>query len=239
MTTATAARSNRSSAGNNPTDPSSETSKRAVMIAGALLVVGVIVALIIALASGGGDATDDATSLDTHIPQGSTRQVSFADVLGEGLPRYEAGAVDEAIGLDAPSFTASYFDNTEITIDPADGTPRIFMFLAHWCSHCQAEVASITNWVQANGIPEGVEVIGISTSVDEGLPNYPASTWLLREGWPFPVLRDSAQNELATGLGLSGTPFTVAVDGDGTVVGRSSGELAPGQWDALIAELTG
>lgn len=238
MTTATATRRKKSS-----TEPSmgtsGDTSKRALAIAGALIVVGVIIALIIALASGGGDGADEGAALDTHIPQGSTRQVSFADVIDDGLPRFEAGTVDQAIGLDAPSFTASYFDNTETTIDPADGTPRIFMFLAHWCSHCQAEVDSITSWVEANGIPEGVEVIGISTSVDEGLPNYPASTWLLREGWPFPVLRDSAQNELAAGLGLSGTPFTVAVDGDGKVVSRSSGELAPGQWDALIAQLTG
>lgn len=225
MTTATAATG------------SDNIQKRGVLIAGGLIVAGVIVALIVALASGG-DGADDASSLDTRIPQGSTRQVSFADVIDTPLPRFEAGVADEALGLDAPRFTASYFDNTEVTIDPGDGTPRIFMFLAHWCSHCQAEVDSITAWVETNGLPEGVEVIGISTSVDEGLPNYPASTWLLRENWPFPVLRDSAQNELATGLGLSGTPFTVAVDADGKVVSRSSGELAPGQWDALLALLT-
>lgn len=220
------------------TATSSDTSKKGLMIAGALLAVGVIIALIVAFAAGGDGAVDDAAALDSRIPQGSTRQVSFADVSGSALPRYEAGTVDEAIGLEAPAFTASYFDNTETTIDPADGTPRILMFMAHWCPHCQAEVTAVTNWVSANGVPDGVEVIAISTNVDEGAPNYPPSTWLLGENWPFLALRDSAQDELAAGYGLSGFPFIVAVDGDGKIVSRSSGELPAGQWEALIAALT-
>ncbi len=220
------------------TATSSDTPKKGLMIATGLLIAGVIIALIMAFAAGGGDGIDDAASIDTRIPQGSTQQVSFADVIDDALPRYEAGVVDEAIGLDAPSFTASYFDNTEVTIDPADGTPSIFMFMAHWCPHCQAEVATITNWVSANGVPEGVEVVAISTNVDEGAPNYPPSTWLLRENWPFPALRDSAQDDLAAGFGLSGFPFVVAVDSDGKVVSRSSGELPAAQWEALIATLS-
>lgn len=215
-----------------------DMSKKALMIVAALFAVGVVIALVVALASGDDDGGDGAISADSRIPQGSTRQVSFADVSGTELPRYEAGIVDEAIGLDAPVFTASYFDNTEITVDPGDGTPRVFVFMAHWCPHCQAEVAAITDWVSANGAPEGVEVVAISTSVDEGAPNHPPSAWLLREGWPFPALRDSARNDLAAGYGLSGFPFIVAVDDEGKVVSRSSGELPAGQWDALITALT-
>ena len=223
---------------NTTSTSSTVTPKRALMITAGLLVVGVIIALIVAFAAGGddtGDSGDNATALDSRIPQGAARQVSFAEVAGTALPRFEAGFVDEAIGLDAPTFTASYFDNTETTIDPGDGTPRIFMFMAHWCPHCQAEAVAVSNWVSANGVPTDVEVIAISTNVDEGAPNYPPSTWLLRENWPFPALRDSAQNDLAAGYGLSGFPFTVAVNGDGKVVSRTSGELPAGQWEALLA----
>ena len=163
--------------------------------------------------------------------------MSFADVSGTALPRFESAAADPAIGMEAPSFTASYFDNVEVTVEPTDGTPRVVMFLAHWCPHCQAEVTSLTSWFDANGVPDDVEIVRISTSVDEGAPNYSPSTWFLREGWPVPVLRDSAQNELATGFGLSSFPYVIAIDGDGKVVSRTSGQLTDGQWENILASL--
>jgi len=186
------------------TDTDTATPTKAIAITGALLVIGVIIAVIVALAAGGSDdVADSTTALDSRIPQGAARQVSFAEVTGTALPRFEGGLVDDAVGLDAPEFTASYFDNVETTINPADGNARIIIFLAHWCPHCQAEVTAITEWIDTNGLPADVDIIGISTGVDQGAPNYPPSTWLLRENWPLPVLRDSAQSDLAAGYGLA------------------------------------
>lgn len=209
------------------------TSKRAMMIAGGLLLIGVIIALVVAFASGGDDVegSNEASSL---IPQGAVRQVSFAEVLDTPLPRFESAAGDAAIGLDAPSFTASYFNNTEVTVAPGDGTPKIMLFLAHWCPHCQAEVSALTEWFDTNGVPTDVEIVAISTGIDEGAPNYPPSTWFLREAWPIPVLRDSVQGDLSAGYGLSGFPYLVAIDGDGKVVSRSSGQLPDGQWATIV-----
>ena len=68
-----------------------------------------------------------------------------------------------------------------------------------------------------NELPADVDVFAISTSVDEGAPNYPPSEWLRNEGWPAPVLRDSAQGDLASGYGLASFPYLVAVDSDGKV----------------------
>lgn len=215
------------------------TSKRAVGIAAALLVVAVLVALVVALTSGGSDETDPAQAAASLIPQGEVRQVSFAEVSGPALPRFDAAVVDPARGVDAPSFTASYFDNTEVTVDPADGTARVMLFVAHWCPHCQDEVTSLTGWFADNGVPDDIEVVAISTGVDEGAPNYPPATWLLREGWPVPVLRDSASSDLAAGYGLSSFPYIVAIDDEGKVVSRSSGQMSEAQWENLIASLRG
>ena len=84
MTTATASRG-------------SGTSNRAIAIAAGLIVVSVIVALIIAFAAGGSDS-DVSGESSSLIPQGATRQVSFAEVTGTPLPRYDASAPDPAIG---------------------------------------------------------------------------------------------------------------------------------------------
>ena len=214
-----------------------ETSKRAIKIGAGLLIIGVIIALIVAFASGG-DEPEGSNEASSLIPQGAVRQTSFADVLDTALPRFESAAGDPAIGMDAPSFTASYFNNSEVTVTPGDGTPKIVLFLAHWCPHCQVEVTDLTEWFGINGVPTDVEIVAISTGIDEGAPNYPPATWLLREGWPTPVLRDSAQGDLSAGYGLSGYPYLVAIDGDGKVVSRSSGQLPDGQWDVIVSGLT-
>ena len=38
---------------------------------------------------------------------------------------------------DWPEHSREYLDLEFITIDPADGTPKVIMFVAHWCPHCQ------------------------------------------------------------------------------------------------------
>ncbi|MDD9372346.1 MAG: hypothetical protein PV358_19650 [Acidimicrobiales bacterium] len=42
----------------------------------------------------------------------------------------------------------------------------------------------------------------------------------------------------AQAAGLTAFPFFVAVDADGNVVGRTSGELTPPQLDAIVDDLT-
>ncbi len=218
-------------------EPAAATSRRAVAITVGLLVAAGIIALIVALAAGGDDGSDNAASSTARIPSGELRQVSFAQTDGETLPPFDAEvAVDPAVGMQAPSITAQYFDNEEVTIDPADGTPRIVIFVAHWCPHCQAEVIDLVEWFETIGVPSDVEIVAISTAVDEGNGNYPPSSWLIREQWPIPVLRDSAQNDLAGGYGLTGYPFMVVIGADGEVLSRSSGEVPVIAWEAKLAQ---
>jgi len=210
---------------------------RAIPIVLGALAAVIAAIVVITLLVGGGDAgaPDENVAATVRIPtSGAVQQVSFAEGAGAPLVRFAAGAADPAVGVQAPMITASYFDDTETTIDMADGTPRIVMFFAHWCPHCQVEVAELSARFSEQGLPDDVEIIAVSTSVDEGSPNYPASDWFLNEKWPVPVLRDSAANDLAFAYGLSGFPFAVAVSGDGAVVGRVSGQVPEAQFNALI-----
>lgn len=200
----------------------------------ALVVVAIVAALIF---SGGGD--DDGAASASGIPSSPDSQVAAVAVDGDVLPPHNpALPVDAAVGMQAPSITASYFDGQEVTIDFADGQPRVVLFVTHWCPHCQAEVPLLTEWFDESGLPTNVELVTISTSVDNGSPNYPPSSWLRREDWPLPVLRDSAQDELAGAFGLTGFPYSVGVRGDGTIVARGSGEKTVRDWALLFVQVT-
>src|SRR5690606_15862735 len=142
---------------------------------------------------------------------------------------------DPAIGGPRPPLGGPGLDGRPLTL-PAAGRPAIVVFLAHWCPHCQAEVPVIQDWVDSGGLPDGVDLFGVSTAVDPRRPNHPPARWLDAEGWTSPVLVDGDQ-AAAQAVGLTAYPFFVAVDADGEVVARGSGELSAAQLTAL-AEMT-
>ena len=146
---------------------------------------------------------------------------AFGDIAiaGETLPRYEAGVGDPAVGMPAPTITGD-----ALSVVPG-GTPKVVLFVAHWCPACQAEVPAITDWVETNGAPAGVDVIGVATSSSPSQGNFPPSVWLEREGFPFPVIYDDEDSTAAAAYGLSGFPYWVVLDSDGRVVQRFTGQL--------------
>lgn len=226
---------------NPKTEPAAST--RAIKVTLGVLAAMLAVIVVIAFLVGGSDDTvaDTSAAESARIPaDGVLRQVSFAEGVGDALPRYDSTvAVDPAVGQPAPKITASYFDNTEVTIDLADGAPRLVLFFAHWCPHCQNEVTSLVERFGQDGLADGVEILAVSTSVQEGQPNYPPSRWFLNEGWSYPVLRDSETNDLAAAFGLTSFPYAVAVDGQGNVVARTSGQIPANQFDVLVARAAG
>ncbi len=188
----------------------------------ALVAVAVVVAL---LASG--DAEDRAQQL-------SVPQVSDVTFEGAGLPGFDPAQVDPAIGMSAPAFAATTFDGVEVSVQPGDGTAKVIGFYAHWCPHCQEELPRITEWLSDSPAPAGVEVIAVSTAVNDTRVNYPPSAWFEREEWPATVVRDSAESEIGDAYGLRSFPYTVVLGGDGTVLARWSGELSQDQWESLL-----
>jgi thiol-disulfide isomerase/thioredoxin len=139
---------------------------------------------------------------------------------------------DPGLGGIAPTLTGTTFDGEEVVIGP-DGSPKVIYFLAHWCPHCQAEVPIIQNLIDAGQVPEGLDIYAVSTSVDRGKGNFPASTWLEEEGFTPTVIRDDDASSALVSFGGSSFPYVVYLDAENRVVTRSSGELGRDAIDQL------
>ena len=194
------------------------------MIASVVALVAVVVGVGI-LASRGAEEREQSSD----VPQ-----VSDVNIEGEHLAPFEGHEPDPAMETVAPAFAATTFGGVEVSVLPGNGTAKVIGFFAHWCPHCQRELPRITNWLAANQLPAGVEVIAVSTAVDSGRGNYPPSAWFEEEQWPAVAVRDSESNEIGEAYGLRGFPYIVAVDADGRVVARVSGELTDAAWEFLL-----
>lgn len=209
-----------------PQTENPESKPIALYIAIGVLVAAGVGALIFALMQ-----SDGASSAVQETSETVT-------ISGEHLPRLESSGeaivtADPAKGSIAPTISAEDFEGNEVTFG-ADG-PEIRVYLAHWCPHCQDELPRIVDWMEDGTIPDTISVRAISTSVDRGGANYPPSAWIDREGFLGEVIADDASGTAATASGLSGFPYFVALDADGKVVGRGSGELEATQIQQLVA----
>lgn len=196
----------------------------------------VVVAAIGALALSGG--TDDPAS-SSQRPSTSAGPVGSAgapSITGASLPRFEESAGDAAVGVTIPATEGTDFAGQPVAIDPANGRPKVLLFLAHWCSHCQAEVPRVQAWVDAGDAPADVDIVSIATGIDPTLPNYPPQDWFAREGWTVPVIVDGT-GDVATAYGLAAFPYWVFVAGDGTVTGRTTGELETADLETILSTL--
>lgn len=170
-------------------------------------------------------------SQDTESP--SIRQTREVSVSGEALPPLEE--TDDAIGMKIPEAAGESFTGGTTRVD-ASG-PAVILFLAHWCPHCQAEVPVVQSWLDSGGLPDGVDIVSVSTATDPAQPNYPPSEWLEREGWSVPVLVDDADSTTAAAFGVNSYPFFVFVDSEGRVHHRASGELGIEHIESILDEM--
>lgn len=230
------------------TSRSSRSSRLPVAVVAGVVAV-VLLALVVAVVAGGGDGDDTATDApaggDTAGEAGGEVGRFAAAAVPDDTPATVTGtflppltdADDPAVGAPMPTLSGTGLDGEPLTI-PTTGRPTMIVFLAHWCPHCQAEVPVIQQWVDDGGLPDGVDLVAVSTAVDDRRPNHPPAAWLDREGWTSPVLSDG-DDSAATAAGVSAFPFFVGVDAGGDVVGRASGELTTDQLSAIAAELAG
>jgi cytochrome c biogenesis protein CcmG, thiol:disulfide interchange protein DsbE len=192
-------------------------------IAGAVVVALAVVAVVV------------ATGESDERPSGQ-RETAAVAVDGTALPDFSGTGTDAAVGKRAPTLSGVAFDGTARALRPG-GKPKVVLFVAHWCPHCQREVPQIRDWVNTKGLPEGVELLTVVTGTLENRPNYPPSGWLARERWPLPVLLDDEGGSAARAYGLTGYPFFTFVKADGTVAARATGEVAIAQLEAQINAL--
>jgi len=215
------------------------------IIIGATVAVVLIIGLVAFLATRGGG--NDKVTADTGAAaaKNATQETAAVTVSGEDLAAYPQNATstlidpstDPAVGQTIPKLVGESFDGSKVTIDPADGTPKVILFVAHWCPHCQAEVPRIQTWINEGKLPKGVEVYTVSTAVNQQRPNYPPSQWLAGVGWAPKVLLDDATGTAAQSYALPGFPYFVLVDGQGKVVQRGSGEAAIEDVDKAVQNL--
>lgn len=164
----------------------------------------------------------------------SVAQTANVTVTGTPLPEY--GRPDGAIGTVPPALSGVSFTGEAVTVDPADGA-HVVLFVAHWCSHCQNEIPVVVEWLEAGGLPDGVQLTVVSTAVAPGQPNYPPSDWLARENVTVPILVDDEAANAGAAFGLRSFPYIVTIDASGQVAARVSGEVPPEALDALVADL--
>tara|TARA_B100000941_G_scaffold269324_1_gene226513 strand:+ start:26 stop:628 length:603 start_codon:yes stop_codon:yes gene_type:complete len=192
------------------------------IIAGAVvLVLGLAIAIGVTLSS---------EPVAAGLPEGEI------NVDGESLPQY-AGENDDniALGLSAPTFSAPD-QNSEIFSLEKNGNSKALLFLAHWCPHCQREVPVVQSFIDSNGVPPGIDVIAVATSIDRGRDNYPPQEWLEREGWSEIQIYD-LDREIGEAYGLNAFPYWVFLDKDLNVIARRTGNLPEDMVGALLVQL--
>jgi hypothetical protein len=119
-----------------------------------------------------------ATVLLTMSNSPTEGEFGAPTVSGTALP-LAGGNPDPALGITIPEVVGADFDGTEVRI-ANDGRAKMLVFLAHWCSHCQAEVPVVQDWLDAGLLRQCRHDQG-------GDPQFrPAQLpigWLEREGW--------------------------------------------------------
>jgi cytochrome c biogenesis protein CcmG/thiol:disulfide interchange protein DsbE len=193
-------------------------------------VLALAVGLIVVLAVVAIIASRGTTKKGTTNGLEETRPVT---VTGAPLPSFPDSTRDPAVGMPAPDVRGSTFAGRPMAI-VHDARPKLVMFVAHWCPHCQREVPLLASWLRSNGMPQGVDLYTVATGTTPDRPNYPPSAWLQREGWTVPTMADDDNDRAAAAFGISAYPFFVAVDGSGKVVARTSGELSISKFQTLL-----
>ena len=221
--------------------------KRVIAIVGAaLLVVAVVFGISILIGGDDAEAPTEAggsaavASSDEPSPEaGEVAQNQPVDVTGELLAPFESSDGDEAVGASAPAVSGADFDGQGVTLGEPTGSPQMYVFLAHWCPHCNAEIPELLAADDAEAMPDDLRIVGISTAANPDGANYPPSEWLEEMGWRWESMADAPAADALVAYGGTSFPFTVMVDGDGTVVARKAGESSAADIAEWIATNTG
>lgn len=188
--------------------------------------------------------SDEAAAAD--LPAAMLAATRPVESTGVALPRLTATDIssDLAVGTAAPVLVGEGYDGETIRVDAVESGPIMLVFLAHWCPHCNAEMPRIQQLQEEGLIPDGVDVIAVSTGVDPDAPNFPPDVWLDEMNWTFPTLVDGIDIDSSVyiasdAFGVSGFPFVALIDADGNVAARWTGERSFDELATLLADTFG
>jgi thiol-disulfide isomerase/thioredoxin len=198
---------------------------RTILIVAVVAVIVVVAGVVAITVTSSGD--DDSASTTTAVPCAapSLPESDTIKVTGDALPQGEAPD-DPCVGKPVPTIAGADYAGKPVTIAPGKDGPMMIVVMAHWCPHCNAEVPKLVAWQQSGAVPEGLQVVGVSTAARENAENYPPSTWLAdKMHWTWPVIADDEQQTAAAALGTTGYPFVMFVDAKGDLMFRVAAEL--------------
>lgn len=182
--------------------------------------------------------TSDAPSTDG--PGDAIQENRPVTVEGDPLAPFDGSLPeDPAVGVAAPVVSGASFDGTPITIGAPTDNATLAVFLAHWCPHCNDEVPELLSLEESGDMPEGLDVVGISTAVDPNGPNYPPSEWVVDKGWTWPTMADDEEVTAMTAAGGTSFPFLVVLDADGNVLARRAGSASAADTLAFLEDALG
>ena len=182
------------------------------------------------------DGLDDDVSRLASIAANGASSSAPATPAG-ALPRHVQGQQDTALGMTLGSVSGpDAYAETSLTIEPADGTKRVWMVWAHWCPYCQQELPLLKEmYDDLRTMYPGIDIVTVTSSIDEARGN-PLDAYLQESAFPFPVVVDE-DLAISGQLGVSAFPFWVVTDGDGTVLLRLSGYLDADRMQGLVTSL--
>ena len=191
-------------------------------------------------------AEQAASDTPNELPQEVADVMRPVEVIGAALPQLATTDIsaDPAVGTPAPVLVGEDYAGQPVRIDAAVSGPTMVVVLAHWCPHCNDEIPVLNQLRDDGRIPEGVNVVAVSSLINPSAPDFPPDTWIDDMDWTYPVLADGVDLELdafvgANALGVSGVPFTTLIDADGNVAARWAGARPPdeivSQLEALVA----
>lgn len=203
--------------------------RTAIIVVGAIVLVVGLAGLAVLL-SGGDDESSGVLApgqTTVAIASGDVQEIRPVTVSeGAPLPALERdGAPDAAIGMATPVIDGATSSGEPLTVGGATDGPTLYVYLAHWCPACNQEIPELIQLRNRDGVPEGMNVVAVSTAVDNSGPNYPPSKWLADTKWPteWPVMVDSKDSEAFAFNGGGAFPYLMVVDADGTLLDRASG----------------
>lgn len=191
------------------------------------------------VASGSADASSDSEADVSPVALQENGPIAVEGAVLAPFDDESVGSADPAVGVAAPVITGESFDGTEIVVGGPTENPTMVVFLAHWCPHCNDEVPMLLDLEASGELPEGLDVIGVSTAVASDRDNFPPSQWTVDTGWDWPMMADDEALTAINSMGGQGFPFAVVLDTDGTVLARKAGESAgPATVEFLDAALS-
>jgi len=167
------------------------------------LIIAAIIAMILAAVIAGAAFLQSAL-----LPDGAS-----SDAIADLMP---GDVQDPLIGQQAPDFTFTDEQGTELRLSDFAGTPVVLNFWASWCPPCRIEKPEFQQAYEQYGN----EVKFIMLNADESVEV--ARAYTDEEGYTFPVYFDTA-GEGAFAFEVTGIPETFIINTDGAIVARFLG----------------